>query len=135
MMAMSPEILGFSNCWYPETVRTAMTVELRPGLRIRLVAPASFVATKLEAFANRGKGDYLVSHDLEDVLIVVDGRPELPAEMAEASAELRAAVRGHLLPLLADDNFVNALPGLIDSNSAQSDRWEVVMERLQQMIL
>lgn len=36
-----------------------------------------FCATKLEAFGGRGKNDYLASHDLEDLITVVDGRPEL----------------------------------------------------------
>jgi predicted nucleotidyltransferase len=66
-------VLGFSNRWYEVAFLTAVRVELRPGLGIRLVAPACFLATKLEAFEDRGKGDFLESHDLEDVLSVVDG--------------------------------------------------------------
>jgi hypothetical protein len=31
------------------------------------------VATKLEAFLKRGGGDYIASHDLEDIVTVVDG--------------------------------------------------------------
>jgi hypothetical protein len=31
----------------------------------------------LEAFKGRGNGDFLVSHDLEDVVTIVYGRPAL----------------------------------------------------------
>jgi hypothetical protein len=41
-----------------------------------LAGSVAFVATKLEAFASRGGGDFLTSHDLEDVLNIVDGREE-----------------------------------------------------------
>lgn len=57
----------------------------------RLVTPACFLATKLEAFEDRGAGDYLESHDLEDVLSVVDGRPDIVAELAQAEPQVCAA--------------------------------------------
>lgn len=133
MMPVDPKVLGFSNPWYPEAVRTAIAVELRSGLSIRLVSAPAFVATKLEAFVDRGKGDYLSSHDLEDVLIVMDGRPTLPAEMAEAAPALRAAVRDRLLPLMTDANFAYALEGLLDSDSPPEGRAEIVLGRLREM--
>jgi len=39
--------------------------------------PPLFIATKLEAFRGRGGGDVVTSHDLEDIVMVIDGRPEL----------------------------------------------------------
>lgn len=47
------------------------------------------MATKLEAFGGRGRGDFLGSHDLEDILTVFDGRAELPGEIAQAPANVR----------------------------------------------
>lgn len=75
LMPVDPAILGFTNRWYDEALRTARTLRLAGDVQIRVVAPAAFVATKLDAFLDRGRGDYLSSHDLEDVLNVVDGRP------------------------------------------------------------
>jgi hypothetical protein len=40
-----------------------------------------FLATKIEAFYNRGKGDFMVSHDMEDMVTLLDGRPELAEEV------------------------------------------------------
>jgi predicted nucleotidyltransferase len=62
-------------------VATAETRLLPGGLSIRLVAPAYFIATKLEAFFGRGKGDYFGSHDLEDLIAVVDGRLTIVGEI------------------------------------------------------
>lgn len=135
MMPVDPSVLGFSNPWYPEAVRTAQRVTLRSGLDIRLVAAPAFVASKLEAFVTRGKSDYLSSHDLEDVLIVVDGRPSLVAEMAAAAPDLRAAVQGHFRALLADPNFDDVLPGLVDDGGSPSNgRAEIVLDRLREIV-
>ena len=88
LMPVHPEVLGFSNRWYPYLVESAVWVELAPGLSIRLANAVAFVATKLEAFTTRGGSDILSSHDLEDVLNLVDGREELMREMVLAPPAL-----------------------------------------------
>lgn len=129
LMPVQPEVLGFSNRWYPYAVETAEPVELNPGLTIRLVTAVGFIATKLEAFAGRGAGDFLTSHDIEDVLNIVDGRQELTDEMAAAPAELRQVVASAFLKLLSDSDFASVLPGLI----AEPERAGLVMQRLSAM--
>lgn len=46
----------------------------------------------LEPFKGRGNGDLLVSHDLENVVSVVDGRPALIDELPSAAEELRTYI-------------------------------------------
>lgn len=129
LMPVQPEVLGFSNRWYPYAVETAEPTELSPGVTIRLVSAVAFVATKLEAFAGRGGGDFLSSHDIEDVLNIVDGREELTSEMAAAPAELRQAVAAAFQGLLSNPDFANVLPGLI----AEPERAGLVAQRLKAM--
>lgn len=126
LMPVQPEVLGFSNRWYPYAVLTAARVDLGEGITIRLVSAVAFVATKLEAFAGRGGGDFLSSHDLEDVLNIVDGREELAEELAVAPVELKQAVATAFTPLLANPDFVNVLPGLI----AEPERAGLVLGRM-----
>jgi hypothetical protein len=133
VMPTDESVLGFSNRWYEVALRTAVSVELHQGLSIRLVAPPCFVATKLAAFEDRGKGDYLESHDLEDVLSVVDGRPEIVPEIAGAEADLRSYVGAVFARLLADDGFLNALPGLLIEGSPAT-RTPAVLERLRTIV-
>lgn len=129
LMPVQPEVLGFTNRWYPYAVETAESVELTPGLSIRLVSAVCFIATKLEAFAGRGAGDFLTSHDIEDVLNIVDGRQELTDEMANAPPDLRQAVASAFQRLLSDPDFANVLPGLI----AEPERADLIMQRLKAM--
>ncbi len=127
------EVLGFSNRWYEAVLRTAVSLRLPAGPAIRLVTPACFLATKLAAFTDRGRGDYLESHDLEDVLCVVDGRPEIVAEIAQADPEMRRYVCGVLTRLLDDEGFVNALPGLVMDGSPPT-RSPLVLYRLRSIV-
>lgn len=129
LMPVQPDVLGFSNRWYAYAVETATPVDLGNGITIRLVSAAAFVATKLEAFASRGAWDFMSSHDLEDVLNIVDGRAELAEEIAAAPAELRESVAAVFAKLLANHDFVNAMPGLI----AEPERVEIVLMRLRNL--
>lgn len=129
LMPVQPEVLGFSNRWYPYAVETAERVELGEGIAIRCVAAVAFVATKLEAFQSRGRGDILGSHDLEDVLNIVDGRESLAAEVQAAPPDVRAAIGSALRGVLDHRDFANVLPGLI----AEPERAELVALRLEDM--
>jgi hypothetical protein len=129
LMPVQPEVLGFTNRWYPYTVQTAVPVDLGEGVTIRLASAVAFVATKLEAFASRGGSDFLSSHDLEDILNIVDGREELIEEMAAAPAELKHAAGAAFAQLVADPDFANVLPGLI----AEPERGSLVLDRLRKL--
>ena len=89
VMPTHERILGFGNPWYHPALTSAQTVVLPTGERIRAVTAPYFLATKLEAFARRGHGDYLASVDMEDIITVIDGRPEIVGEMTGADLELR----------------------------------------------
>nr|WP_297528910.1 hypothetical protein [uncultured Roseateles sp.] len=129
LMPVQPEVLGFTNRWYPFAAETAEVVDLGAGCLVRLVSAVAFVATKLEAFASRGESDYMTSHDLEDVLNIVDGRQELVAELAGAPVELQNAVAAAFTPLLKNAGFLNVLPGLL----AEPERAGLVLARLKAM--
>ena len=133
VMPIDESVLGFSNRWYGSALRTATAVQLPNGLRIHLVTPACFIATKLEAFEDRGQGDWLGSHDLEDVLSVIDGRSEIVAEMAGAEPELRRFVAEVFARLLKNEDFLNALPGMVLDGSPAT-RGPILLDRLRSIV-
>jgi hypothetical protein len=129
LMPVDEGVLGFSNRWYEEALRSAQPMRISDEIEIRVVGAPAFIATKLEAFHQRGNGDFLSSHDLEDVLTVVDGRSELGEELIQAPADLRNAVATTFAHLLQHPDFLNCLPGLI----AEPERAEIVRERLRDL--
>ena len=92
VMPTDKSILKFSNRWYAQAFETAEWFVLPSGTRIRLIAAPLFLCTKLEAFHDRGKGNFEESHDIEDVVTVIDGRPELAQELIRSTAEVRKFV-------------------------------------------
>lgn len=90
LMPSQPGVLSFHNRWYPFAIKTALPVRLPSGRRLNLIAAPIFVATKLEAFKGRGNNDFLMSHDLEDIVTVIDGRPTLTDEVRQAPQQLQS---------------------------------------------
>jgi len=133
VMPDDEKILGFSNRWYSTAIKTAESRHLR-DLTIRVVTPALFLATKLEAFRGRGQGDYLGSHDLEDFLAVIDGRPGIVRDCFDAPAEVRDYLCEGLVQLLADEDFSNALPGYAVSQVTSPASDQVLRERMQNIV-
>ncbi len=130
LMPMDEGVLGFANRWYPLVVRTCGLQVLPSGLSIRLIAAPAFLATKFEAFSDRGQGDFLLSHDLEDIINVVDGRPELAGEVADAPEELRAYLGARFRALLEQPRFHDALPGLIFPDESHAERLALLLRRM-----
>jgi len=133
LLPTDPAILGFSNRWYGSALQNTRPLQI-DDLAIRLIAAPYFLATKLEAFHGRGKGDYRLSHDLEDVVTVLDGRPEIVSEVQEAAAELRRFLGEEFSALLANRDFVEALPGYLLPDSTSQQRIGIVVTRIQQII-
>ena len=111
VMPTTEQILGFSNRWYGPAMKTARRVQITDALTIRIASPPYFVATKIEAFHGRGDGDHTVSHDIEDLVAVIDGRPEINSEIEQAPDDLRVYLHDQLAELLTNDDFREALPG------------------------
>lgn len=98
-----------------------------------MISSPYFVAAKLEAFTQRGNRDFLGSHDLEDVLAVVDGRAELVDELRAGPHDVRDYVSEQVATLLTEARFHDALPGHLAPDSASQARIEVLLERLSLM--
>lgn len=133
VMPLDEGVLGFSNRWYESAIATAQVHELEDGLRIRVVTAPYFYATKLEAFKGRGAGEYVASHDLEDLITVVDGRPQLLEELQATLADVRAYIARETTALLDSPQFLDALPGFLLPDAASQARVAGIMEKLKQI--
>ncbi len=77
--------LGFHNRWYGEAVREPESFTLESGLRVRVVNIPVFLATKFDAFGDRGGGDFFANSDIEDVITVLAFRQD-SAQLIAAAA-------------------------------------------------
>jgi hypothetical protein len=134
-MPTDERVLGFANRWFTQAIHTAESVKLPSGQMIKLVTPPLFLATKLEAFRGRGGGDFLASHDLEDIVTVIDGRHELLEDVRGSSSQLRACITHEIGILLQNSEFSQALPGHLAGDEASQARMPLIKERLRQLSL
>jgi len=129
VMPSDEKILGFSNRWYGAAIETAQEMQIEKDLRIRVVTAPYFIATKLEAFRGRGRGDYGNSSDLEDLVAVLDGRASIVREIA-AEVRIRSYVAEQFCSLLENASFVDGLPGYFQPDEGSQGRIPIVMERI-----
>ena len=132
VMPVDERILGFSNRWYPTAIESAQRFDIA-GHDVRVVTPALFIATKLEAFHGRGNDDVFASHDLEDIITVVDGRPELVRDVAAAPDDVRGYIQAEIRALLDHPDFVEALTGFLLPDRASQARRGLLEDRLRQL--
>lgn len=125
LVPVDEKVLGFANRWYRPGFESAPWATLSDGLRLRHLSAPYFLATKLEAFEDRGNRDVYLSHDLEDIVTVVDGREALLAEMEAAPGGVRQYVAERFQALLDHPDFANAMPGIV----FQSARSGLVLQR------
>lgn len=123
-------ILGFSNRWYLPAFRSAENVELEKGLTIRLALPPYFLATKIEAFKGRGNSDFMASHDMEDIITVLDGRPEIISEIQKSSEDLKIFLSDAFRMYLVKDEFRDALPGHLPPDRTSQARLPLLIKRM-----
>lgn len=125
LVPLDEKVLGFANRWYKPGFDAAINATLPSGLRLRHLSAPYVMATKLEAYKDRGNNDVYLSHDLEDIISVVDGREELLQELAAAPPEVRSFVANTFKSILKHPDFTNVLPGIV----SQSARTGIVLQR------
>lgn len=130
VMPIDEDVLGFSNRWYGPAIEAAQNRSIADR-EIRLVTAAYFVATKFEAFHRRGGGDIVASHDLEDVVAVVDGRLEVVDEIAQSDREVRGFIASEFADLIRNKDFLEALPGFLLPDSASQARQPLLKKRIE----
>lgn len=84
-MPTSVNVLGFSNKWYPEAFKNSIKTSVGTNIDVRIFSAPYFLASKLEAFADRGKNDGRFSSDFEDIVQVLNNRESIWEEIREVN--------------------------------------------------
>lgn len=134
IMPTDPAVLGFSNTWYSATIENSTVIPLDENLRIRVAKAPYFLATKIEAFRGRGHGDYLGSHDIEDIVSVIDGREELVDEIRAQPRDIRSFLSQAFEQFREDESFIESLPGHLLPDEASQARRSIILERIDRIV-
>jgi hypothetical protein len=127
VMPSKADILGFENHWQGAGVPHAINRGLPSGTTIRALSPPYLLATKLEAFNGRGRGDFLASRDFADIIALVDGRQELTAEVAASGQDVRDYLAQEVKVLLNAPRFPDGLFGALGGDAVSQERGQAVV--------
>lgn len=103
------------------------------GSSARVISPPYFCCTKLEVRTDRGEGAYVESHDLDDVISLIDGRPSFIDEVRSARIEARTFIANTFRVLRNDRAFLDALPGFLPGDVASQARLPALLKRLEEL--
>jgi hypothetical protein len=122
VMPVSGEAADPRSKWFPEALAAAGKIELVEGVTGYIITAPYFIATKLEAFFDRGNNDFYGSVDLEDIITVLDGRESIIKEIDDLPRSVRVHLSGKFSELIESRNFMESLPGHLLPDTASQER-------------
>jgi hypothetical protein len=129
VMPTDEKILGFSNRWYMQAIKDSIFAAITESIKIRVVTPQHFLATKIEAFLGRGNNDFKESKDLEDIISLIEGRPEIIDELKICNNDLKRFIADNFKNFLSESEFIDYLPGHLTQDETANERAQIVLGR------
>lgn len=126
IMPSDPAILGMRGRWYALGVERAVPFVLPSTREIMIFPLPYFIASKIEAFDDRGNKNFAFSPDIEDVVTILDGQTDF-ADLKVAEEPVGSFLRERFGTFLAD-------PAFRESISAHLDRNQLIVERARRLL-
>ena len=117
IMPTNDDSIGFSNRWYPEGFRQAVNYKIDDMCTVKILSAPYFVATKMEAFKDRGKSDGRTSQDFEDIIYVLENRKGIWEEMINVAGDVRDYLKSEFLQLLKNPNITEWIDSHVERGS------------------
>jgi len=131
VMPINSKAIGVTGRWYKMAYENAEKTKLPSGKEVSVIRAPEFLACKLDAFSDRGDGDFLMSKDIQDIIAVIDGRPEIVDEVENSPKALRGYLGEQFKSIITNSDFRNNLPGHLNAES--QDRIPIIMARIERM--
>jgi predicted nucleotidyltransferase len=123
--------IGPTNKWYEKGFDNLWTITIQ-GIEIKMLSVGCFLATKFEAFKDRG-GDYRLSHDFEDIIYVLDNRTTIIEDIAREPLEIRDYLKEQLKIVFVKPNFNEIISAHIHP-LIYEDRLPIIKEKFEKII-
>jgi len=133
VMPTDAAVLGFGNRWYRDGMAHAEKFELPNGVHVSVFSVPFLLATKLEAFQGRGRGDYMASKDIEDIVALLDGCPDAEQKVSTAPDTARKYLGHEFKILLADKTFLGSLEGHLNFGPDARERLDRLLAILRRL--
>ncbi|MFN3639578.1 MAG: hypothetical protein ACK4UK_01545 [Flavobacterium sp.] len=132
IMPADDSSLGVSNRCYKPGFRHLQQVTLEDGTSINILPPPYFLATKLEAFKNRGQNDFYGSHDFEDIMYLLDNRTTLVEEINTADEQVRHFIKKEL-NTIKNHPQANEILAMHIHPLIREERFKILLEKIERV--
>ena len=110
IMPLAESVSGFPNRWYKEAYHNAIPIKIDERTTVKIFTAPYFLATKLEAFKNRGKNksglyDGRLSTDFEDIVYLLVYRRKIWKEISELNGLIKEYLLEEFTQLLQNPNL------------------------------
>lgn len=122
---------GPANKWYKIGFENLSTIEVK-GQNIRVFSAPCYLATKFEAFNDRG-GDYRTSHDFEDIIYVLDNRTTIVTEINAGHPEIKQFIIEELIKIRKSNNFTEIVSCHVHPIIVE-DRLPILIDKIENII-
>ena len=131
---MSTKSVGWapSNRWFAAGFDKALTKTV-DDITIKLLPLPFFIATKMEAFFERGIKDVYASHDLEDIVYLFNYTTNIDDQLIRANQEVNIYLREKLKEIIENKTILTAIRGSLYYEQAD-ERMEIIEQRIQNII-
>ena len=131
---MAPEDgpFGPSNRWYKKGFNDVQEVKVKDQT-VNILSAPYYIATKFEAFNDRGK-DFRTSHDMEDIVYILDNRTTIAEEIIDAEDEVKDFIISELNILKSKGILEEVLTSHIHPIMLE-DRLPIVEEKIEKILL
>lgn len=123
-------ILGFKNSWYPAGITHAEKVVLPNKTEISVFTLPYFLASKFEAFRDRGKNEPRTSSDFEDIVFVLDGCRTAEQKLSAASIDVRKFLSTEFQRMSASSDFMEGIIANMDNSPIRAERAKRIVKIL-----
>ncbi len=113
VMYTNGALQGINSNWYQAGFDNALEIHIKDK-KIKILNAVYFIATKLEAFTDRAykNDDYWDCKDLEDIINVINGRPELLLEIMNSPKDVVQFISGYFKKLIEDHKWLEAIKAI-----------------------
>ncbi|MBU2554098.1 MAG: hypothetical protein KKF98_06520 [Bacteroidetes bacterium] len=99
---------------------------------INILPVSLFLATKWEAFKNRG-GDPRTSHDFEDIIYVIDNNIEIVDDVLNSEKEVQDFLKSMCLELLSHSFRNEIIESHLNPNT-RDERRKIIISKLEKIL-
>jgi predicted nucleotidyltransferase len=125
--------IGIANTWYKPGFKYLQLVDLPDGITINILPAPYFLATKLEAFNDRGNNDYYGSHDFEDIIYLLDNRTTIVEEILNSQADVKQYIKQELT-IIKDHPQAHEILAMHIHHLVRAERFEILLEKLDKIL-